>query len=153
MNSGPIKFSIMDTATMRIIHTGTAAAGRTSAFATLGEGSYRWWAMSTSHGMWSLPGEFVVKRGTVFTNESSFQTNSSVTLTWEKVDAAQQYEVWVTDQHGYRVYYNNAVSGLQVSLPNTLLPGHYRAWVRAISASSIIGRWSSRLDFVVQPIT
>ncbi len=152
-NSGPIRFSIMDTVSMKIIHTGTAANGRTSAVATLAEGRYRWWAMSTSHGMWSLPGEFVVKRGTVFTNESSFQTNTSVTLTWEEVNPADHYEVWVTDQRGLLVYRNDAVSGQQITLPNTLLPGHYRAWVRAISSSSVVGRWSSRLDFVVQPIT
>lgn len=152
-NSGPIDFSIMDTVTKRIVSTGRAPAGIASTTVGLAEGSYRWWTMSTSHGMWSLPGEFVVKRGTVFNNQASFQAGSAVILSWDRIPAARLYDVWITDERGLTVYRNQSVDGLQVSLPNTFASGRYRAWVRAISENSVAARWSSRFDFIVQPIS
>ena len=92
-------------------------------------------------------------RRTAFTNDTSFQTNTAPTLSWGKVDAAHLYDVSVTDERGVPVYRNLSVAELQVTLQSTLLPGHYRAWVRAVSEDGDIGPWSNRLDFVVQPIT
>ena len=152
-NSGPIDFSIMDMVTKRIISSGRAPVGSSSALVALAEGSYRWWAMSTSHGMWSLPGEFVVKRGTTFNSQASFQSGSAVTLSWDRIPAARLYDVWITDERGITIYRNQSVDGLQVSLPNTLASGRYRAWVRAISENSVAARWSSRFDFIIQPIS
>lgn len=147
-NSGPIKYSIMDTGSMRIIYNGLT--GSTSAVLTLAEGRYRWWAMSTTHKMWSLPGEFVVKRGTSINSQASFQSGAAVTLSWENVAAARVYDVWITDERGMTVYRNQSVEGLQIALPNTLASGRYRAWVRAVSESGVIGRWSDRFEFLVQ---
>jgi hypothetical protein len=152
-NSGPIDFSIMDMVTKRIVSTGRAPAGIASTTVGLAEGSYRWWAMSTSHGMWSLPGEFEVKRGTVFNNQASFQVGSAVILSWDRIPAARLYDVWITDERGITIYRNQSVDGLQVSLPNTFASGRYRAWVRAISENSVAARWSSRFDFIIQPIS
>jgi hypothetical protein len=152
-NSGPINFTVMDTVTRRIVSSGRAPAGIASTTVGLAEGSYRWWTMSTSHGMWSLPGEFVVKRGTVFNNQASFQAGSAVILSWDRIPAARLYDVWIADERGITVYRNQSVDGLQVSLPNTFASGRYRAWVRAISENSVAARWSSRFDFIVQPIS
>jgi len=146
-NSGPINYSVMDMRLMRIVYTGSAPAGSTSAVVELGEGNYRWWAMSTTHAMWSLPGEFTVKRTTQFTNDIVFQTGSAATLSWEKVDVAHHYDVWVTNERGVVVYRNQNVSGLSVTIPNTLAAGYYRAWVRVVTETGAVGQWSGRLDF------
>lgn len=152
-NSGPIKVLVMNTTSKKIVYSGEAPQHQYGAAVALPDGNYRWWAMSTSHQMWSLPGEFEVKRRTAFTNETSFQTNTAVTLSWGRIAAAHRYDVWVTDERGVSVYRNFSAESLQVTLQSTLLPGRYRAWVRAVSEDGDIGPWSARLDFVVQPIT
>ncbi len=152
-NSGPIDVLVMNTRSKTIVLSGQASPGQYAATVDLPDGNYRWWVMSTSHRMWSLPGEFEVKRRTSFTNNTSFQTNTAVTLTWDRIAAAHHYDVWVTDERGVLVYRNMSAATLQVTLQSTLLPGRYRAWVRAVSEDGVIAPWSSRLDFVVQPIT
>lgn len=150
---GPLKVVIMDTASQKIIYTGEHSPYEYGVEIPLPDGNYRWWAMSIHDQMWSLPGDFLVMRRTAFTNDTSFQTNTAPTLSWGKVDAAHLYDVSVTDERGVPVYRNLSVAELQVTLQSTLLPGHYRAWVRAVSEDGDIGPWSNRLDFDVQPIT
>jgi hypothetical protein len=152
-NSGPIDVLVMNTKSKKIVYSGQASSDQTGVALALPDGNYRWWAMSTSHQMWSFPGEFEVNRRAVFTNDTSFQTNTVVTLSWDRIAAADRYDVWVTDERGVPVYRNMSAESLQVALQSTLLPGRYRAWVRAVSEDGNIGPWSSRLDFVVQPIT
>ena len=152
-NSGPIDVLVMNTRSKKFVYSGQASPGQHGAAVALPDGNYRWWVMSATHQMWSLPGEFVVKRRTSFTNDTSFQTNTAVTLSWDSIPAAARYDVWVTDERGVLVYRNMSAETLQVTLQSTLLPGRYRAWVRAISEDGVIAPWSSRLDFVVQPIT
>jgi predicted phage tail protein len=152
-NSGPIDVLVMNTRSKKFVYSGQASPGQYGAAVVLPDGNYRWWVMSTTHQMWSLPGEFEVKRRTSFTNDTSFQTNSAVTLSWGSIPAAARYDVWVTDERGVPVYRNMSATTLQVTLQSTLLPGRYRAWVRAVSEDGDIAPWSSRLDFVVQPIT
>ena len=152
-NTDEVYIVIMNTRSKQIVYSGKASPGYYFAGAALPDGNYRWWAMSTKYQMWSLPGEFQAKRRTSFTNNTSFQTNTAVTLSWDRIAAAHHYDIWVTDERGISVYRNLSATELQVTLQSTLLPGHYRAWVRAVSKYGDLGQWSSRLDFVVQPIT
>ena len=151
-NSGPINFSIMDLRLMRIVYSGSAPASSTSAVVELGEGDYRWWAMSTTHGMWSLPGEFTVKRTTQFSSDTYFQTGRIETLSWEEVEIAHHYDIWITNDRGVIVYRNQNVSGVNVTLPNTLPAGYYRAWVRVVTETGAVGQWSGRLDFELRAL-
>jgi hypothetical protein len=151
--SGSIKLSVLNIDMDRIVYAATVDPGTTSASVALPDGNYRWWAMATTYNMWSVPGEFAVKRTTTFNNPFHFPAQGDVTLSWDEINLVDHYDVWVSDAQDVLIYRNETVNGLQITLPSSLPPGNYRAWVRAISGAGTIGRWSSFRDFTILQTT
>lgn len=151
--SGSISLVVLNIRSNKIVYERLVDPGTTYDKVTLPDGNYRWWAMAIAHNMWSVPGEFVVKRTTSFNNPLSFSAQGDVTLSWDDLSIADHYDVWVSDERGVMIYRNEVVNGLRITLPSSLPAGNYRAWVRAISGSGITGPWSRRLDFSIQQFT
>ena len=102
--------------------------------------------------MWSLPSTFVIDRGIELTAPVNFRADQAITLTWTAIAGAEQYDIWISTDHGVLVYRDQAVPGLQLTLPPLLAVGKYRTWVRAVSASGYAGAWSTPHELSVDPV-
>lgn len=72
-------------------------------------------------------------------------------ITWEAVDGAVSYDLWVSDAEQRTVQLNvPGISDTEYVPPTELNLGRARAWVRTNFAGGVQSAWSSPIDFVVQ---
>ncbi len=101
-------------------------------------------------GQWAVPQRFTSAAAVTLLSPGLPTFNTRPTLTWQAVPGAIRYEMTLKDR------LTNATVASSPNILNTswrptnALPvGDYRWWVRAYSASGIIGGWSVSKDFNV----
>jgi hypothetical protein len=116
----------------------------------LPEGRYRWWVAANGtdgvHGDWSDGKDFIIDSSTRLVVPSTINVTSgeSFLLRWTPVFGADHYEVLIQD-HSRTVYLNENIATAQYIVTEPLQLGvWFRIWVRAISTSGGIGRWSNQ---------
>ncbi len=67
----------------------------------------------------------------------SASRTGSRTLTWNEIDGATRYDIWVNYVSGSQpaqsqIYRNENATGSSIVLPSSLPAGNYRVWMRAI---------------------
>ncbi len=76
---------------------------------------------------------------------------STPVITWEAIDGAVSYDLWVSDAEQRTVQLNvPGISGTEYVPTTELNLGRARAWVRTNFAGGVQSAWSSPVDFVVQ---
>ena len=151
-----VTFTSMTTG--KVVHQGTEAAGRTfhRVTTTLPNDTYSVSIQAilpngarTAPGAVNADGAFVLKRMTVGAAPKSV-TISATRVTWEAVDSATRYDVWINyiDEYGKaeRILRQDAFgTELPLSSSLTTRSGEYRVWIRAIrneASQEYTGRWS-----------
>lgn len=77
--------------------------------------------------------------------------SATPTITWEAVDNATSYDLWVSDREQMEVMFiRNNITTTHFTPTTPLNLGKARAWVRANFANAPSSSWSSPTDFIVQ---
>ena len=82
-------------------------------------------------------------------------TQTRPTFTWSGVDSATRYILWVNDDTrniNRRILQSN-LQTTSYTPDGSLLPGDYRAWVRAYNGATPIGPWTFASVFTVAEVT
>jgi len=82
-------------------------------------------------------------------------TQTRPTFTWSGVDGATRYILWVNDDTrniNRRILQSN-LQTTSYTPDGSLLPGDYRAWVRAYNGATPIGPWTFASVFTVNEVT
>ena len=114
-------------------------------------GNYTWWVRGWStdgNGPWSSPLSFVLGVSAVLSPAGMVSVNPP-TVTWQKVDMAAQYNLWI-DKSNASFFTQTFVGSDSTNWTSgTVLPfGSYKVWIRA-QALPDAGVWSSPVDFNV----
>jgi len=74
------------------------------------------------------------------------------TLTWPITDSATRYAVWINDDTRSIVatVFESDLTSTSFKPDDALLPGNYRAWVRAFDGSTALTPWSAASSFVIR---
>jgi len=116
----------------------------------LASGQYRVWARAVTsggRGRWSSPVNFRIGNGVipgraVVTNSSSSAVPRPE-FSWQAVEGATHYELWVTDTNtGTRVIHHRDLTSTNFTPNFNLSDSTLRVWVRAGNAAGM-GRWSA----------
>lgn len=100
---------------------------------------------------WGTATEFTVSDP--FYNTVPSLVISNNTASWNAVDGAVQYELWVNqvDENGRtvvaRAFHDRAITTTEQSL--SLAAGRYRGWLRAVAADGRKTQWSEAVTFTV----
>ena len=146
-------FSVGNITTQRAVFGEYIAAGIDTLVRDLPDGTYEWEMFSWNQNMWSLTSTFVIDRRIELTTPVNFRADQAITLTWTSIAGAEQYDIWISTDRGVLIYRNQAVQGLQLTLPSLFAVGKYRTWVRAVSASGYAGAWSTPRELSVDPVS
>ncbi len=112
--------------------------------------SYRGVAASGQAGAWQYPAAVIDVGGQTEFLPLPAKSKRLVTLTWHPVDGAARYELWVNQIGGVnQIVRATDLVTAKFAMPDTLLAGTYRAWIRAISTTGEEGLWSESLTFNV----
>jgi len=78
-------------------------------------------------------------------------TNTIPTFTWNAIDGAAYYDLWVDDVSASQkqLIRQQTLPTNSLVSPITLAKGSYRFWVRAFNANGNAGNWSAEIDFTV----
>jgi hypothetical protein len=132
---------------------------------SLGGGSCTWWVRGWSeqrgNGPWSEAQIFIVDMPLtppVLESPEGPIDTSTPTYTWQPVESATWYQLWVNDSTGNRIkrWYTSAetfdplTGACSVTPEVTLAPGNGRWWVRAWSEIAGLGPWSDEQAFSVE---
>ncbi len=100
---------------------------------------------------WSIGKSFRVTTPPVLIGPTGRTPDPKPTLTWQSVAGAQTYEVWVNSASSNisKVFYQEGLSSLSVTVPTNLPIGRYLYWVRAKSAFGDLSSWSIPLQFQI----
>lgn len=82
-------------------------------------------------------------------------TSTRPTFTWSGVDSATRYILWVNDDTrniNRRILESNLLT-TSFTPDDALLPGDYRAWVRAYNGAAPVGPWTFASLFTVTEVT
>ncbi|HQX52211.1 MAG TPA: FG-GAP-like repeat-containing protein, partial [Planctomycetaceae bacterium] len=145
-------FDVVSITTHRTVISEYLDAGTNTLVRDLPDGTYKWEMYSYNQNMWSLTSTFVIDRRIELTAPVNFRADQAITLTWTSIAGAEQYDIWISTDRGVLVYRNQAVPGLQFTLPFLFAVGKYRTWVRAVSASGYTGAWSTPRELSVDPV-
>ena len=79
-------------------------------------------------------------------------SGAAIDFSWEAVDNANSYEVWVSSLETFRQsYYQNNIAGTSISVPSEQLDtGRVRIWVRANLDGGGTSAWSPGSDAIVR---
>lgn len=132
-------------------------------------GKYKIWVRGVAEGPtenvddtitnYSVPFEFEVGGRPVVT--SAAQTSDSTpTLTWERVEQASGYEVFISEETtpGVSLLRQTGINSTSFTLPVEFAEGAYRFWVRAIGPNGELTAWSLNrtsfltIDSLVPPV-
>lgn len=86
------------------------------------------------------------------TSPIAASANPLPVFSWTSVAGAVRYELWVDDvTNGVSAFLHDAtLTGTAWPAQKPLLPGLYRAWVRAFGSAGPLGTWSTAVDFRVR---
>ena len=120
----------------------------------LADGPYRWWVISISaqniRGQWTSPMDFNVGGQTSLTNPVGSISSTKPTFQWRSVDGAAKYDLFVNLIGGQSQIIRQQNLTTASFTPTMSLPmGTYRAWIRAISSSGELGKWSDVVTFTI----
>ena len=77
--------------------------------------------------------------------------DATPTITWEAVDSAVSYDLWVSDREQVAVQFiKTGITTTNFTPTTELNLGKTRAWVRPNFAGGVTGDWSSPTDFIIQ---
>ena len=116
-------------------------------------GTHRWW-IRPSHtsgraGEWSRLGEFFVGGRPTVLSPSGTVNDSLPTITWEAVEGAGSYEIYLFNDDGLGlIHRGNGITGTSYS-SFPLADGNYRVWIKSYKANGDSGLWSRSLSFAV----
>lgn len=112
-------------------------------------GPYRYWVRVTGATVWSNPVEIDTTGRTNVLGPIGNTTDRTPTISWQPVDEAIQYELWVNEL-GVRdkIIYRTSLTTTSFTPTSNLAAGSFRVWVRAVS-SSVTAPWSAPVDFAV----
>ncbi len=122
--------------------------------ANLTDGPYRWWAIAVGafnvRGLWTGPNNVHVGGRPNLLTPVGTGNNSSPTFSWQAVDGAVRYELWVTNQNTMvRVIHETELTSLSFTSSTPLAQAAYRVWVRAVSSAGEFSPWSVTVDFSI----
>jgi hypothetical protein len=124
--------------------------------------SYQWQvravAADGTTGLWSGPLAFTVQSrqlpAPTLIGPSGTMTGATPTFSWNAVDGADHYDIYVSDQDTGQVIRDRFVAGTSWTPNQALTPGaSYVWWARAFAADGTAGPWSSSLAFSVQQLS
>jgi hypothetical protein len=100
---------------------------------------------------WSFPKTVRTTTAPVLVGPTGRTSTISPTLTWEGVQGAQSYRVYVSSlsTNGTVLYDVSNVNALSFAIPKPLPLGRYRFWVMARSAFGDTSSWSTPKDFQI----
>ncbi|MEZ6121772.1 MAG: Calx-beta domain-containing protein [Planctomycetaceae bacterium] len=121
--------------------------------ADLPVGNVRWWIQPTHTsgrtGAWSLSGTYFSYGRPTVTGPTGTTTESRPSITWNPVEGAGTYEVYLLNTDGaglqQRIAGVTGTSLMSVPVPN----GNYRVWTKAWKSDGTPGFWSRPFNFVV----
>ena len=125
--------------------------------APLGVGLHRWWVRpfheSGRAGDWSRHSELFVGGRPQLTAPSGTVNDSPPTISWEPVEGAGSYEVYLYNDDGLGlVYRRKNITQSQIQVPPTP-DGSYRVWIKSYRADGNHGLWSRSRSFVIDAAT
>ncbi|MCR9200621.1 MAG: peptidylprolyl isomerase [Planctomycetaceae bacterium] len=140
----------------RVVHETAIEGFAHTPSVDLGDGEYRGWVRlrnpGQTPGAWSAAFSFVVAssgvpgRGEI----TSVSDNTSPLFTWNAIENAVRYELWVNQNGGTpRVIHLTDLTALTYTATEVLAAGGYRAWLRGFSESGTAGDWSAAFAFTV----
>ena len=120
-------------------------------------GTYQIWVRSYSAvdasvvSDWSLQKTFRVTTPPTLIGPNGRTDDATPTLTWEGVQGAQSYRVYVSSMStgGTALYDISGLNALSFTVPKDLPIGRYRFWAQARSAFGDVSNWSVQKDFQV----
>ncbi|MEZ6121699.1 MAG: hypothetical protein R3C49_00830 [Planctomycetaceae bacterium] len=136
----------------------TDSSGTFSVSFPLAPGQWTWWVgkigPDAPTAAWSNPAIFRVDGGTQLTAPPSVVSTQTPEFRWAAVTDADHYQLQVdqvtsTGSSISTVIRENHLTDTTYQPPQSLEPGHYRAWVQAISLRGTPGAWSSAIDFEI----
>ncbi|MBL8818304.1 MAG: hypothetical protein JNL58_19915 [Planctomyces sp.] len=131
-----------------LLQSGIVGTSFTPAF-DLGIGVYRVWVRGVTsggtNGAWSTPQDWRVITAPVVTNHGSTVASSAFTISWNAIQGATAYDVWVDNltTSTSQFYRNTNVSGTSVNVTGFPI-GTYGIWVRGRNAGGEWGNYSAR---------
>jgi hypothetical protein len=140
--------------TSSILETGRTGTTWTPSTALAG-GEWTWSVRpvnSTGVGAWSAATAFTTNGLTKLLTPAANTSDTTPEFTWQPVTGAVTYEIQVDNRttNTANVIREAGLTGTSFTSSTALTAGTYRAWVRAISSTTIIiGPWSVQFDFVV----
>jgi CSLREA domain-containing protein len=124
----------------------------------LAAGTYRVWVRSVSStgefSFWTAATEFSVRLAAPSITSPANNSSSSSkvpTFTWNAVDGASRYEIWVdrTDVAHSKIIYQTDLASNSLAASTQLPAGMYRAWVRAVTSTGQFSYWSTPVTFTI----
>lgn len=126
----------------------------------LAEGDYTFWVQAINmtagrpivRGIWSEAAHFATLRRPVVNGPIGVEhndpnvvlvTDPSPTITWTPIDKAVRYEVWVDRTQGPAEYVHTNTSVASYTFDESIDPGNYWVWVRALSSTGVKTQWSA----------
>lgn len=140
----------------RVVHETAVDGFAFTPTSDLTDGRYRGWVRlrnpGEAPGEWSTAFDFVVAsagvpgRGEI----TSVSDGTSPTFSWNAIDNAVRYELWVNQDGGTpRVIHLTDLTSLTHTTSEVLAAGGYRAWLRGFSEGGTAGEWSAAFAFTV----
>ncbi len=122
----------------------------------LAEGNYRWWVRPSAAngrvGTWSESGSFNVGGSAVITGPAGTVNNGLAAVTWDPVDEAASYEVYLLNDDDRTIIRKSGLTETAFR-SDPLIDGNYRVWVRSYRSDGSAAQWSRSYGFVVQTLT
>jgi len=126
----------------------------------LQQSTYRTWVRAANglgeYGPWSVSLDFTIEIPTpeppVVTGPSGTISTSPPTFTWQAVEYARTYDIYVNSLTTGQSQVLRVTDATGTShTPETLLPnGSYRVWIRALNSAMETSNWSTPSDFTIQ---
>lgn len=103
----------------------------------------------TPNGTWSPATKFSIGTRAEVLTPIGQTANTTPTFTWRAIDAAAEYELWVSRQGETAPLIREIVSATSYQSPTLLADGSYQTWVRTIYTSGQQSAWSEATAFEV----
>ncbi|MFO0979641.1 MAG: choice-of-anchor Q domain-containing protein [Planctomycetaceae bacterium] len=153
--------SLRNLSTNTMVLNGQLVAGTSFTPASnLTDGLYRWWAVAVSpanigpikSGGSTATDIYVGGRPTLIAPVAgATSSDRTPAFTWRAIDGAASYNLFVnrTDVAQAGVINQSGLTGTSFTPATDLARGTYRAWVRAVSATSELSPWSIEVNFTL----
>ena len=100
---------------------------------------------------WSLPSDFKVEPPGKMLTPSGITNSTTPTFTWQQVEGAVRYDLWIADQSGNIYVREQNLTGTSFTSTKGFVNGHYRVWVMPVG-TTVPGKWSTAMAFTVNSV-